>query len=510
MQQVDILIIGSGIAGLTYALKTANHFPDKSIVICTKADEIESNTKYAQGGIATVMNFEKDSFEKHIVDTLIAGDGHCDPEVVSLVVKEAPERISELIAWGTRFDKNTQGEYDYGLEGGHSHERILHYKDFTGLEIEQKLLKQIHNKQNIQLLTKHFALDLITTPVTKKCKGAYVLDVEKNAIIAFNAKVVMLASGGSGQAYLYTTNPTLATGDGIAMAHRAKANIKDMQFVQFHPTALYYDGFNPAFLISEAVRGFGAILRNKFGVAFMHKYDTRKELAPRDIVTRAIHEEMQETKSECVYLDATHLDAYEFRKHFPVITDTLESIGIDPQIDFIPVIPAAHYLCGGIAVNQHSETSISNLLACGECSCTGLHGANRLASNSLLEALVFAHRGYLKTVELLNNSISDHINYTYTRNKTVKNITTELEVVKKEIQEIMSKKVSIIRSNESLEKAESRLLYLQRVVDLFDKSYQTTPKLNEIRNLLTVALLITQQSIKQNENKGAYYNISLC
>ncbi|GLB51500.1 L-aspartate oxidase [Neptunitalea chrysea] len=509
MQHVDILIIGSGIAGLTYALKTANHFPDKSILICTKADELESNTKYAQGGIATVMDLKNDSFEQHIIDTLIAGDGHCDPEIVSMVVREAPARIQELIEWGTRFDRNTKGNYDYGLEGGHSHERILHYKDFTGLEVEQKLLKQIHSKTNITLLTNHLALDLITTPMTKQCKGAYILNRAENKVIPFNAKVTMLATGGIGQTYLYTTNPTIATGDGIAMAYRAKATIKDMQFVQFHPTALFYSGFKPAFLISEAVRGFGGILRNKEGVAFMSKYDTRKELAPRDIVTRAIHTEMQEPKAECVYLDTTHIDAYEFKKHFPVITETLNGIGINPQEHLIPVIPAAHYVCGGISVNQNGETSIANLLACGECAATGLHGANRLASNSLLEALVFAHRSYLKTIELLKKTVPSAINYTYTQQKKVKNVSEELDVVKLEIQQLMSTEVSIIRSNKSLEKAENRLLYLQRVIDLFDKSYQTTPQMVEIKNLITIALLITKQSIKQKENKGAYYNMNL-
>lgn len=509
MQQVDVLIIGSGIAGLTYALKTASYFPDKHIAIFTKSSENESNTKYAQGGIATVLDCENDSFENHIMDTLIAGDGHCKPDVVEMVVKEAPERLQELIDWGTRFDKNTEGIYDFGLEGGHSKHRILHFKDITGLEIEQKLLNQVKKRNNIHIHPNHLAVDLIICPDRATCKGAYVLEIATGKVQAYQAKVTMLATGGIGQVYQFTTNPIIATGDGVAMAYRAGAVIENMEFIQFHPTALHDNRFAPSFLISEAVRGFGAILRNKNGIPFMEYYDDRKDLAPRDVVSRAIHTEMKITETDHVYLDVTHTDAYELRKHFPVICKTLNNIGIDPAKTWIPVSPAAHYSCGGVAVNTHGETSIKHLLACGECSSTGLHGANRLASNSLLEALVFAHRSFKKTIDLLNDPDTNRIQYSFIHTHHDTDLHHQLRTIRKEVKKLMNNCVSIVRDKESLEHSLDRLRYLQRTVEILYKNNAITLPLMEVRNIITVALIITQQSLNQNKNRGAFYCVTL-
>ncbi|SFU29627.1 L-aspartate oxidase [Pustulibacterium marinum] len=509
MQHIDFLIIGSGIAGLTYALKTATQFPDKNIVIFTKSNEDESNTKYAQGGIASVLDLKNDSFEKHISDTLIAGDGFCDPEIVALVVHEAPGRIAELIEWGTRFDKDFEGNYDYGLEGGHSQNRILHYKDITGLEIERSLLKKVNATSNIEIKTNQLAIDLIVNPINNTCKGAYILDLNSNTVQGYHASVTLLASGGLGQVYKQTTNPSIATGDGVAMAQRVGALIKNMEFIQFHPTALFHKAFKPSFLISEAVRGFGAILKNKNGEEFMQKYDERKELAPRDVVARAIHHEMIVTQAACVYLDATHLDKHEFRKHFPVISKTLEEVDIDFTKEWIPVTPAAHYSCGGIEVNQHAESSIQNLLACGECATTGLHGANRLASNSLLEALVFAHRASLQNKKLLENACSNVINHTFLQPENHHNIKIELQTIKEELQEMMQRHVSIIRSDKGLNQTIERLQFLQRSLEILYKTHPISVTLIETRNLVTVALLIANQSLKRKENKGTFYSESL-
>lgn len=357
--KTDILILGSGVAGLSIAIKTATSMPEKSIIVATKADESESNTKYAQGGIAAVWD-KLDSFEDHIEDTMVAGDYLCDRKVVKMVVEEAPDCMKQLISWGTDFDQNQAGEIDLGKEGGHSANRILHYKDITGYEIEKTLLEQVDALKNIEVLPYHFAIDLITDhQVTGNnnedeisCYGAYVLNQKTNKIDTYVANSVVLATGGVGQVYAATTNPVIATGDGIAMAYRAKASITDMEFVQFHPTALYQPGESPSFLISEAVRGFGAYLRNKKGERFMLKVDERAELAPRDIVSRAINTELIFSGDSHVYLDCTHLGKPEFIKHFPNIYEKCMSLGINPESQLIPVVPAAHYLMGGIAVNQ--------------------------------------------------------------------------------------------------------------------------------------------------------------
>ena len=366
----------------------------------TKANRDESNTKYAQGGIAVVSDFVKDEFEKHVADTLDAGDGLCDEDIVDIVIKEGRERVDELIEWGARFDKDKTGNYKLGKEGGHSENRVLHHKDITGWEIERTLLEQVNNTPNITIEAHHFVIDLITqhhlgrnvTRVTPDitCYGVYVLDLQTKQIEKIISKITILGTGGFGQAYRQTTNPTIATGDGIAMVYRAKGRLANMEFVQFHPTSLYDPGVSPSFLITEAVRGDGGILRTKDGKEFMHKYDERGSLAPRDIVARAIDNEMKISGDDHVYLDCRHMDNEAFKAHFPNITKVCESKGIDVFDGMIPVVPAAHYACGGIQVDEYGRTSIKNLYACGECTCTGLHGANRLASNSLLEAIVFS------------------------------------------------------------------------------------------------------------------------
>ncbi|HIP27493.1 MAG TPA: FAD-dependent oxidoreductase, partial [Flavobacteriaceae bacterium] len=355
--KTDFLIIGSGISGLSFALKIATEFKDASITIITKDEKSESNTKYAQGGISIVHNKLVDSFEQHIADTIKAGDGLCDEKIVRMVIENAPARLQELIDWGTRFDKNKKGEYDLGKEGGHSQNRILHYKDYTGAEIERALVTQVDKTPNITFLTHHHAIDLITEHQVKQkrtkrkskitCYGAYVLDEKGETVKTFVAKFTMLATGGSGQVYETTTNPTVATADGIGMAYRAKAEISEVEFIQFHPTALYNPGEYPAFLISEAVRGFGAKLVDFHKKRFMHNYDEREELASRDIVARAIDNELKKSGKPHVYLDCRHLNMKEFKAHFPKITEKCASLGIDVSKDFIPVVPASHYFCGG-------------------------------------------------------------------------------------------------------------------------------------------------------------------
>jgi len=516
----DFLVIGSGVSGLTYGLKVATKFKDAKVIIVTKDEISESNTKYAQGGIATVYDKTVDSFEQHIQDTLVAGDGLCDEKVVRMVVKDAPDRLQELINWGTKFDKNEEGDYDLGREGGHSQHRILHHTDITGAEIERALIAQVKSQANIEIFEHHYAIDLITEHQAKKkttkrhsklsCFGVYVLDEKKSKVKTFVSKFTMLASGGSGQVYETTTNPAVATGDGLGMAYRAKAEISEVEFIQFHPTALYQPGESPSFLISEAVRGFGAYLRNKAGERFMLKIDERGELAPRDIVSRAINTELIFTGDPHVYLDCTHLDMSEFIKHFPNIYEKCKSLGIDPESQFIPVVPAAHYLMGGIEVNSNGYSSIGNLFACGECSRTGLHGANRLASNSLLEALVFGNkialeiinkRGHLHVSSLPEIPEWDEEGTMVPKEKVL------ISHNRKTIQNIMSDLVAIVRSNERLEKAMDHLNYLYQDTEKAYEKSKLSPQICELRNLNAVAYLIVHQSMDRKENKGAFFSL---
>ena len=516
----DFLVIGSGVSGLTYALKVATKFKDAKVIIVTKDEISESNTKYAQGGIATVYDKTVDSFEQHIQDTLVAGDGLCDEKVVRMVVKDAPDRLQELIDWGTKFDKNEEGDYDLGREGGHSQHRILHHTDITGAEIERALIAQVKAQPNIEIFEHHYAIDLITEHQAKKkttkrhsklsCFGVYVLDEKKSTVKTFVSKFTMLASGGSGQVYETTTNPTVATGDGLGMVYRAKAEISEVEFIQFHPTALYNPGEYPAFLISEAVRGFGAKLRDFNGNKFMHNYDEREELASRDIVARAIDNELKKSGSPHVYLDCTHLDMEKFKEHFPNITEKCASLGIDVEKDFIPVVPASHYICGGVNVNKNARTSIKKLYACGEVTRTGLHGGNRLASNSLLEGLVYAHRAYLHSSKKFDNTPMPENIPEWNDSGVIKNMEKVLITHdKNEVKTIMSNYVGIVRSNERLLRAEKRLHVLyEDNKRLYDHS-ELSSDLCELRNLITTAYLITQFSKKRKENCGGFYSLDL-
>ena len=520
IHKTDFLVIGSGIAGLSFALKTAAYFKNASITIVTKGEKNECNTKYAQGGIATVWNKTVDTFKQHIEDTLIAGDGICDETVVKMVVEEAPERILEIIEWGTNFDKTKTGSFSLGKEGGHSQFRILHHKDITGAEIERALIEQVENTENITFLAHHFAIDLITEhQVTKKritrkekttCFGAYVLDEKKNNVKTFSSKVTMLATGGNGQVYNTTTNPVVATGDGIAMAYRAKAEISEVEFIQFHPTALYNPGEYPAFLISEAVRGEGAILRNYDGERFMQNYDEREELASRDIVARAIDSELKKNGTPHVNLDCTQIPYEKFKKHFPNITEKCLSIGVDIRKDYIPVSPAQHYICGGINVSKKGKTSIKNLYASGEVTRTGLHGANRLASNSLLEGLVFSNNAFLNLKKRFLKIKEPTKVPIWNDSGVVKNMEKILITHdRNEVKTIMSHYVGIVRSNERLLRAEKRLLNLyEDNKRLYDHSVLSTD-LCELRNLITTAYLITQFSKDRKENSGGFYNVDL-
>jgi len=520
VMNTDFLVIGSGIAGLTFALKTAQKLPASTITIITKADESESNTKYAQGGIAVALDKVFDSYKKHIDDTLLCGDGLCNRAIVELVVKEGPERLKEFIEWGANFDINEKGKYDLGREGGHSVNRILHHKDITGLEMERTLLKKIHAAKNISVLQHHFAIDLITDhhrpgKVSKwrsynQCYGAYSLNRKTGKIEKIISKVTLLATGGAGQVYRSTTNPIIATGDGMAMAHRAKAIITNMEFIQFHPTALYNPGESPSFLISEAVRGFGAKLRTKDGQPFMQKYDKREELASRDIVARSIDTELKTRGDEFVYLDCRHLDKEKFIAHFPNINNKCISLGIDISKNMIPVVPAAHYMCGGIDVDEFGRSSIKNLYACGECSNTGLHGANRLASNSLLEALVFGHRCFIDATEQVNESnFAEDVPEWNAAGTQLPKERVLITHNRKEVQDLMSDLVAIVRSNQRLHLAMKRLDVIYQETQLLYNNTVLSPQLCELRNIVAVAYLIIKQSQQRKENRGAFYNVDL-
>ena len=510
----DFLVIGSGIAGMSYALKVA----DKgNVALLCKTTLEEANTFYAQGGIASVT-LPWDDFEKHVQDTLIAGDGICDKQVVEKVVREAPQQIEELIRWGVDFDKNQAGGFDLHKEGGHSEFRILHHKDKTGEEIQVSLISAVKRHPKIQVFDHHFAIELLTQhhlgeTVTKdtsniECYGVYALNEGTNEIHTFLSKVTMICTGGIGNIYQTTTNPIVATGDGIAMVYRAKGLVKDMEFVQFHPTALYNPMERPSFLITEALRGYGAILRSRDRKEFMYKYDQRGSLAPRDIVARAIDNEMKNSGSDFVYLDVTHKNAEETKKEYHTIYEKCLSEGIDITKEYIPVAPAAHYLCGGIVVDLDARTTINRLYAAGECSRTGLHGSNRLASNSLIEAIVYADAAAKHSIANLNHySFQESIP---PWNDKGTSLTEEMVLITqsaKEVGSIMSNYVGIVRSNLRLERALVRLEIIYRETEnLFIRS-TVSRDICELRNIVNVGYLVIKQAMERKESRGLHYTI---
>ena len=515
IKEFDFLVIGSGIAGMSFALKVAHK--GKVALIC-KTELEEANTFFAQGGIASVTNTLVDNFDKHIEDTMIAGDWISDRAAVEKVVREAPGQIKELIDWGVDFDKNDKGDFDLHKEGGHSEFRILHHKDNTGAEIQESLIRAVKTHPNIEIFNRHFAVEIITQHhmgiiVTRhtpgiKCYGAYVLNEDTGEVDTFLSKVTLMATGGVGAVYRNTTNPLVATGDGIAMVYRAKGLVQDMEFIQFHPTALYHPGDRPCFLITEAMRGYGAVLRNMGGEEFMQKYDPRLSLAPRDIVARAIDSEMKQRGDDHVYLDVTHKDPEETKKHFPNIYEKCLSLGIDITKDYIPVAPAAHYLCGGIKVNLNGESSINRLYAVGECSCTGLHGGNRLASNSLIEAVVYADAAAKHALSVLDRYEFNHEIPEWNAEGTVTN--EEMVLITqsmKEVNQIMGAYVGIVRSDLRLKRAWERLdMIYEETEDLFKRS-KASRAICELRNMVNVGYLITRQAIERKESRGLHYTI---
>ncbi|MHA1278501.1 MAG: L-aspartate oxidase [Candidatus Helarchaeota archaeon] len=500
--KTDILVIGSGIAGLFFALKVSDF---AKVMIITKKQRAESNTNYAQGGIAAVLDTVKDSFEAHIQDTLAAGNGLCKREVVEQIVKAGPHRIKELIElYKVQFSKTKNGNYDLGMEGGHSHRRILHTKDLTGHEIETSLLKAVA-KAKIPIYENYIAINLVASD--GKIVGAYILDNNSKQVIQIYAKIIVLATGGAGKVYLYTSNPDIATGDGIAMAYRAGATIMNMEFFQFHPTCLYHP-YAKSFLISEALRGEGAILIDRNGTRFMEKYHEDKELAPRDIVARAIDNELKRSGDECVYLDITHQGAKFIRQRFPGIYEHCLKFGIDITTMKIPVVPAAHYCCGGVKAELDGTTNIKNLLTIGETSCTGLHGANRLASNSLLEAVVCAHEAAKKSKQLLQNGVKIEDFRPWEIGDAVES--DEAVVITQswdEIRRFMWNYVGIVRTTKRLQRAKKRIDILKDEINEYYWHALITADLIELRNLATVSELIINSALQRKESRGVHYSL---
>lgn len=522
---VDVLVIGSGIAGLSFALKVA---PFGRVAVVTKKEDKASATNYAQGGIAAVLD-PLDDFEAHIADTITAGAGLCRREAVEQMVRAAPRLISELMAWGVAFSRRA-GEraregagpapdggapLDLGREGGHSHNRIVHARDLTGREIERALLDAVNDHPNIDVYENHVAVDLITEhflgirpegpDAVQTVYGAYVLDRSAGEVVAFPARLTLLATGGCGQVYAHTTNPDIATGDGLAMAARAGCRLANLEFMQFHPTALYGTG-DPAFLISEAVRGFGGILRNGEGTAFMEGEHPLKDLAPRDVVARAIDRQLKATGVPHVYLDLTHKDRKAIEERFPHIVETCRQLGLDPAVDPLPVVPAAHYMCGGIPTDMQGQTALPRLLAVGEAACTGVHGANRLASNSLLEGLFFSDRAAERTRSLLEE-LERGVPLPPDWDISGTHDTEEWVVLahdRSEIRELMWDYVGLVRSTHRLRRAIRRLAVIAREVEEYYKRTRITVELLELRNLAQVALLIATSALARPESRGLH------
>ncbi|MGA9121435.1 MAG: L-aspartate oxidase [Bacteroidota bacterium] len=508
---VDFLVIGSGIAGLSYALKVSQF---GTVAIITKKEKAESNTNYAQGGVAAVMS-TVDSFELHVSDTLSVGQGICHRDAVEIMVREGPARLRELIEFGVRFTQR-DGRLDLGREGGHSTNRIVHSDDLTGREIERGLLQSISEKDNIGIFENHIAVELITQhhvdptrPISREqiqCWGAYAFNSRTEGVDTFLAKVVLLATGGLGHVYLHTTNPLIATGDGVAMAYRAGATVGNMEFIQFHPTTLYDSG-SPSFLISEAVRGFGGVLKLQNGQEFMQNYDARKSLAPRDIVAYAIDNELKKRGDQYVWLDLRHLPADEVKGHFPHIYNTcLTRFKLDITKEPIPVVPAAHYSCGGIVTDVNGKTSIRGLFAAGEVTLTGVHGANRLASNSLLEALVFSDRAVVASEHFLRDESGPIPSIGPWDDSGTFNAEEWVLVAfnRREIQQIMWDYVGIVRSTLRLERAQRRMDLLSREVEDFYKRTKVTEPLIELRNLALCASLIIRCAMSRKESRGLH------
>jgi L-aspartate oxidase len=507
----DFLVIGSGIAGLCYALNVAER---GRVALVTKREISTTATRLAQGGIAAVAN-DQDSFDQHINDTMEAGAWLSSEEIVRMVVEDGPDAIRDLINWGVNFSRKEDESYDLTREGGHSQRRIYHSKDETGKEIERALVEATHAHPNITVYENHVAVDLITeAKVTRRrlkhdrCLGVYVLNTETGQIETFGAQITVLATGGAGKVYLYTCNPDIATGDGIAMAYRAGATIANMEFMQFHPTTLYH-AHAKSFLISEAVRGEGAVLRRSDGTAFMESYHHLKDLAPRDIVARAIDNEMKKHGDDCAFLDITHMAPDFIKDRFPHIYETCLSYGIDMTREPIPVVPAAHYLCGGIKIDSWGETDIQNLFAIGEVSCSGLHGANRLASNSLLEGVVYAKRASKRSLELMQQKLPPCPTIEYWDPGSAKNSDEEVVVAHNwdEIRLCMWNYVGIVRTDKRLIRALRRVQMIQEEIADYYWDFLVTSDLVELRNIATVAELIIRCSLKRKESRGLHYNI---
>ena len=504
-EHVDFLVLGGGVAGLSFALEAVKH---GSVLLLTKRQRQEGNTQYAQGGVAAVLG-DDDAFPLHVEDTLVAGAGLCHRDAVQVTVEEAPERIRWLLSLGVEFDREAPGKLHLTREGGHSRRRVAHAKDTTGMEIEKRMLAAAA-AAGVRIEEDQVAIDLITSeragvPGPNRCVGAYVIDRPTGAVRTLTAAVTVLATGGAGKVYLYTSNPDVATGDGVAMAYRAGASIANMEFFQFHPTCLFHPDAK-SFLISEALRGEGGILRNKAGEAFMIRYDPRKELAPRDIVARSIDAEVKRRGDDCAFLDMTHLPKGFLLDHFPHIYQTCREFGIDMAVQPIPVVPAAHYQCGGVVTDLHGRTGVPHLLAVGEVACTGLHGANRLASNSVLEGLVYGRRGALAAVELKNGGQQPPPVPEWNPGDAL--APDEGVVVAHnwdEIRRLMWNYVGIVRSVKRLERARTRLRNLRAEIREYYWRYQVAPDLVELRNLADVAMLIVQSALRRRESRGLHY-----